>query len=368
MNITIIGAGPIGSYAGSLLANAGHSVSIYENHAQVGLPIQCTGILTSDFDEFKFPLDSFLVNTINTIDVDTPHQHLSVRQKDYIVCRKRFDNFFADLARNAGATIFLSHCFLRREGRHLIIKDSVKDEEKSITPDLVIAADGPLSPTAKAYGFYHPERKNYYGVQAIVEGNFEPHTIKTYFGRDVCPGLFAWVAPESASTARVGVATLKNSHHYFEKFMREHHFTAREIQAGAIPLYHPRQALQKDNCYLVGDASGYVKATTLGGLVPGLQQAKVLADCILHHKNYEEELGKVRRRMWLHWKLQGIFDQFNDQDWDRLVTYTRRVQTVLEKHTRDNPFPIVVKALLKEPRFLYFTKYLWGKKGVKTNF
>lgn len=363
MNIAIIGAGPIGSYAGYLLATAGHTVSIYENHSQVGLPIQCTGILTSDFDEFGLPMDSFLVNTIDAIEVNTPGQHLVVKQKDYIVCRRRFDNFFADLARNAGATIFLSHCFIRKEGQNLIIKDSVQGREKSITPEIVIAADGPLSPTAKAYGFYHPERKNYYGVQAIVEGNFELHTIKTYFGREVCPGLFAWIAPESATTARVGVATLKNSHHYFEKFMREHHFTAREIQAGAIPLYHPAQVLHQDNCYLVGDASGYVKATTLGGLVPALKQAQILAECIINGRTYEKAIAPVRRTMRLHLTMHSLFDKFSDKDWDKLVSYVNqpKIQKVFRQYTRDNPFPLVLQSLLKEPRFLYFSKYLWTK-------
>ena len=54
---------PAGCYAGYLLVKVGHKVSIYENHAQIGLPIQCTGLLTSDFDRFNLPMDSFLVNT-----------------------------------------------------------------------------------------------------------------------------------------------------------------------------------------------------------------------------------------------------------------------------------------------------------------
>ena len=53
MKIAVIGAGPIGGYAASLFAKAGHQVSIYEEHATVGCPIQCTGLLTSDFDQFQ---------------------------------------------------------------------------------------------------------------------------------------------------------------------------------------------------------------------------------------------------------------------------------------------------------------------------
>jgi len=361
MNIAIIGAGPIGGYTGYLLAQAGHKVSFYENHATVGCPIQCTGILTADFDAFGFPMESYLVNTIDTIDVYTPKRFLRVKQKDYIVHRTQFDRFFLEMAVKAGAEVFLNHSFQGREGKELVIKDSANKIEKRITPDEVIAADGPLSPTAKAYGFYHDQREHYFGIQATVEGEFEPHTIKTYFGAEVCPGLFAWVVPESDKVARVGVATVKNTKHYFDKFMQQQGFVAKELQAGTIPIYHPGQKLQQENCYVVGDAAGYVKATTLGGLVPGLQQAQILAECLIQGKSYEREIAKVRRKMWLHLKIHQILDKFSDADWDTLVQYieTSGVSKVLEQHTRDNPFPIVLKALLKEPRFLKFVRYLW---------
>ena len=38
--ITIIGGGPAGSYTGYLLAKKGFDVSIYEEHAEIGNPIQ----------------------------------------------------------------------------------------------------------------------------------------------------------------------------------------------------------------------------------------------------------------------------------------------------------------------------------------
>ncbi len=364
MNFAIIGAGPIGGYAAYLLAKAGHSISIYENHAQVGCPIQCTGILTADFDAFGFPMDSYLVNTIDTIEVFTPHQKLAVKQKDYIVHRPRFDSFFVDMAVQAGARLFLSHSFKRKEGNSLIIYDSVQKQDTYIFPDVVIAADGPLSPTAKAYGFYHPLRENFYGIQATVKGKFEPNSIKTYFGNEVCPGLFAWVVPESKTIARVGLAALKNTKHYFDKFMSENGFVAKELQAGTIPVYHPHQKLQQGNCYVVGDAAGYVKATTLGGLVPGLQQAQALADSIIQGKKYSKEVKNLRRKMRVHLQVHKMLRKFSDQDWDTLVKYVcqPKVRKVFETYTRDNPLPLVAMTLLKEPRFFYFIKYFFMHK------
>jgi digeranylgeranylglycerophospholipid reductase len=360
MEIAIIGAGPIGCYAGYLLASKGYNINIYENHPYVGSPIQCTGLLTSEFDRFGFDMSSFLVNTFENIEVYTTNQHLRVKQKEYLVCRKKFDNFFANLAIKAGVQIHVNHSFTRKEGKELIIKDTINNIEKRILPNLVIAADGPLSPTAKAYNFYHPKRENYFGMQAVVEGNFDQNSFKTYFG-DICPELFAWVVPESSTTARVGLGMRKNSRQHFNRFMQEHGFSIKEMQAGTIPIYHPKQKLVQDNCYLLGDASGYVKATTLGGLVPGLKQAQILADCIHNGKNYETEIKPLAKKLKLHLMIRKVLDKFTNDDWDKIITYIQqpKIQKVFEKYTRDNPIPLVTMALLKEPRFLLFGKYLF---------
>ena len=106
MKITIIGAGPIGCYAGYLLAKSGHDVSIYERKKEIGLPIQCTGLLTSDLDDFGFDKRSFLVNTFSEIEVNSPKQQMVFSGREYLICRKKFDNYLANLALKAGVKIF----------------------------------------------------------------------------------------------------------------------------------------------------------------------------------------------------------------------------------------------------------------------
>jgi digeranylgeranylglycerophospholipid reductase len=362
MNITIIGAGPVGCYTGYLLAKAGQQVTIYENHAEIGLPIQCTGILTADFEQFNIPLEDFLINTIEKIEVSSPSgKKFSVQQKDYIVCRKKFDNYFADLARKEGCQIFVNHSFMRKENDELIIKNNFLNKEIKINPNLVIAADGALSKTAKAYGFYHPTRQNYYGVQAVVSGDFAEKTTQTYFGKNVAPGSFIWVVPESKTKSRVGLFAIQDSKKYFDKFITENNFEVLEMQAGVIPIFNSRQVLKKSNCYLVGDASGYVKATTGGGIIPGFKQAEILVDCIVNNGNYNFKVGKLKRKMSLHLYLNKILGKFSDADWEKLIGYLdqQSIQQIFKKHTRDNPLPLVFKTVLTEPRLLYFLKHLF---------
>ena len=205
------------------------------------------------------------------------------------------------------------------------------------------------------------KRKHYYGIQAVVRGNFNPQRYRTYFGKETCPDLFAWIVPESKDIARVGLATTKNPRFYFDKFMLGKNFSVMEMQAGTIPLYHPKQKMVRDNCYLLGDASGYVKATTLGGIIPGMKQAQVLVDCIDNGKDYEVELGTLRKRMNLHLRLRKVMNKFSDKDWDSVLKLLgqEKVRKVFEEHTRENPLPLVMKTLFREPRFLKFVKYLF---------
>jgi digeranylgeranylglycerophospholipid reductase len=365
MKITVIGAGPIGCYAGYLFAKSGHDVSIYEEHSDIGLPIQCTGLLTKDFDQFNIPKEKFLINTLEEVEINSPNHQAKIKIKEYLICRQKFDRYIADLAKNEGANLFLNHSFIKRSNNNdnksrIVIKNNKTKKEIELSPDLVIAADGPLSKTSKAYGLYHTERKNYYGIQATVEGKFNAKCYKTFFGKKVCPDFFAWIVPESENIARVGLASRKSQKSYFDHFIKRNNFKILDIQAGTIPIYNPKQKLQKNNCYLVGDSSSFVKATTGGGIVPGMQQAKTLVNCINKKYDYKNEIKPLKKKMRLHLLVRKIIDNFSDKDWDRLVKIikNKEIQQILGKNSRENLLPILIKCLIKEPRLIYFSKYL----------
>tara|TARA_Y100000310_G_scaffold342898_1_gene448134 strand:+ start:1700 stop:2791 length:1092 start_codon:yes stop_codon:yes gene_type:complete len=363
MNIAIIGAGPVGSHAARLLCEKGHSVSLLEQHATVGSPIQCTGLLTSTFDEFNIPMSRFLVNRTKNIVVKTPSRfvHFS-NQNEYVVCRRKFDIYMVNRAVDAGASLFLNHHFVKRNGsKSILVKDKTEGKVKEIHFDAIIGADGPLSKTAKEFGLYS-DRTFYHGVQATVRGDFDKDTFVAQFGNNIAPGLFAWVVPEDDSTARVGLGTLQASaNSYFNKFLEVNGWTDKiAIQSGLVPLYNPNQVVAGDSCYLLGDAAGQVKATTLGGIIPGMKSAEVLAASI-DAGTYVKDLRSVRFQLWLHLRLRRMFDAFSDKDWDYLVHLMdkEKIKKILSSHTRERPSSILMKAVLKEPRFLKYTSKIF---------
>ncbi|MBI4152918.1 NAD(P)/FAD-dependent oxidoreductase [Candidatus Woesearchaeota archaeon] len=359
MRINIIGAGPIGGQTAYLLAKRGYDVHLYEDHAHVGTPVQCTGLMTLSLNDIVAPKKEFMVSTAEEQEVISPNgSKITIRSKEYIVDRTLFDNYFVNRAIDAGATLHSQHRFIHRENGFLQFRDKKNNTLVQAKRTITIGADGPISTVAKEFNMFG-QREFYYGIQARVKGKFNERKIQVFFGNSVAPELFAWIVPENNDIARVGLGTKRNATPFFQNFMKQHNFTALDMQAGPIPVYNPSIPSQniKEQAYLIGDAATQVKATTLGGLIPGLKAAQCLADAIEHNKNYQKLWKKaIGRRLWLHLKIRQVMDTFNDEEWNRFIMLIgqQKIKRIFEAHDREKPFHLFVHSLVKEPRMLPF--------------
>src|SRR3989344_7299059 len=107
--ITIVGAGPAGSYLGYLLAKQGREVTILEEHDTVGKPVQCTGIVTHSIDKFFKLKNEVKAKRLNKVIVVSKNNRISVSLGEIVMWRGKFDRFVADMAQKAGAKILMSH-------------------------------------------------------------------------------------------------------------------------------------------------------------------------------------------------------------------------------------------------------------------
>ncbi|MBI2138273.1 NAD(P)/FAD-dependent oxidoreductase [Candidatus Woesearchaeota archaeon] len=367
MNIKIIGSGTIGAYAGYLLAKEGHEVALYEDHEKIGIPCHCTGILTSSFLGMVKLREGILLNRLGKVKVVAPNNSFAILPcSDIVVDRIALDEYFTGLARDAGAKVLM--------GQKLASIDPAKKEaiiegkggRKALSYESLVSADGPNS---KVFPLLNPKikRQPWIGAQAVIRGKFDREMYEVYLNNDYCKGFFAWVVPESEESAIAGLAASERPSFHFERFMKKRFgdsFRKRisSYRGGLIPMHYPHAVCQKDGIFLVGDAGGHVKATTGGGIIPGMKAAKALVESLKTGKSYDKLLRKeIGNNLWLHLKIRKMLDRFSDEDYNRLIALMSREnpRRVIADSDREYPSAFAFKLLLAEPRLLGFVKHLF---------
>ena len=363
--ITIVGAGPAGSYLGCLLAKQGQEVTILEEHDAIGQPVQCTGIVTHSIENFFKLKNEVIAKKLNKVVVVSKNNNVSVDVDEIVMWRSKFDQFVAEMAQDAGAKILLNNKFTGFDGENTItVRDKKNNKTRKIRTDIIVGADGPYSAVAKLAGI-DSNSKNYIGMQAKVKLSMDTTSFETYFGRDF-PDFFGWCVPESEHVARLGIGCFEKAQEHFYKFLKSRTGKKDVLcwESGLIPLHNPKKIIQKGNVYLIGDAATQVKATTGGGIIPSLKAAQTLCDCIVNSKNYNKEFRKKSgRELLLHLKIRNVLNKFSDKDYDKLLDLMsqEKVKKILKKYDRDTPIPLVSNLLLREPRFLLFSRFLFAR-------
>jgi geranylgeranyl reductase family protein len=345
---SIIGAGPSGNYLAYLLAKQNNEVQVFEEHKIIGSPVQCTGILTHKLEEFV-PLDkSFVVNKINQTRVYSPNGNsinIKFQKPDLVVDRSKFDQYLADLAMKHGAVYHLESRYQSNDDKQ------VKVNGINIKSDHIIGADGPLSRVAKNNAMWC-DRKFVSGHQYTLKTSCEKDLVEFWLGI----GMFGWLVPVDEYTARVGVVSYNNPSAHLKKLisLRSPKSKILSQETGLIPIYNPKQILQKDNVSLIGDAATQVKATSFGGIVHSLKAAKLFSE---NPSNYPQLCKKnLHKDLYLSLMIRKTLDKFSSEDYDELIKLfsKQKVQTILETNSRDYPTKFILDLILAQPRFLKF--------------
>src|SRR3989338_10011595 len=365
----IIGAGPAGNYLGYLLAKNNIQTTIYEEHSEIGRPIQCTGILTPSITELMKLDNEFVVNKMNYAELFSENQHVRIRIQDIIVDRTKFDLHIARMAEQAGAVIKTSHKFIGiKDGRLQFRKEDSFIETIQTKHDFLIGADGPNSTIAK---LINPTAKikYYIGKQVLVKNKFEKDTFQVYLGNNIAPKFFCWCVPENESYSRIGVAALEQPCKYFDALLQrikqKMNIEQKDIisyQGGLIPVYDPKfkvsmyDKINNIQLAVIGDAALQIKATTGGGIIPGMRAAIPLTEHILKGKSYESGLKQLNKELKLHLLLRNTLNKFTDKDYDNLLELLKNpsLKEELHKTDRDSSTKLIIKLLIKEPRLLRY--------------
>jgi len=352
--ISVIGSGPAGNYFAYLAAKKGYEVNVYEEHSQIGDPIQCSGVVTPEIKKYITLPKKIIVNRIKKVCFYSPDGNSFETKipEDYVFNRKLLDQHIASLANKAGANFyfkkrFIDYSRISKDVLRLKFKDSSNDT------NILVGADGPYSSVAKSANLFD-NRKFIMGTQARANADIRnKNTVEIFLGY----GEFGWLIPENEEVARIGVVSEGNNLLDFNSLMKKCNASRICFQSGMIPLYNPYIKTSSDGVYLIGDAATMVKAATHGSILYSMIAGKCLLKSINENLDYDSLWRKkLGFDLWLNLKIRNTLAKFSDNDFNDLVKYfsNEKMKNILASNVRDFPSRFILKLLASEPRLAKF--------------
>lgn len=371
-DVVVIGAGPVGSAAARCLAEKGVSVLMLEEHGTIGYPVQCAGLLSSSaFAECNVSTHSIYREISGAKIFGSSGEPVSFdagKTKAYVVDRGLLDSEMAIKSVDAGATLRTKTSVVSvNAGKHIIHTAGGED----VSYKILIAADGPRSVAARSLGV-PTSQFIYSGIQAEVLYESDATQVELY--PNAAPEFFAWAIPISKTRARIGLCGTKNVPELFAAFKKQ--FTTMNVHSvtGTIPI-GVRKETYGNGWMLAGDAAGFPKPTSGGGVYTGVRSARYAADVAIKALELGDTSAKALSGYENLWKNDfgrelsvglaalKIRRSMSTSDMDAGIDVLRDPEIlamIAESGDMDRPAALI-KLLLKRPEVLA----LGGKIGFK---
>ena len=306
-SVAVVGGSAAGLFSALLLSRKGVPVRVFERIEALD-PEARTLIVTSRLRRLLGPIaEASVVNEIRKFELFTDGRAATVPLKspDLIVERRALIKNLAAEAQRSGATLELGRRFhaLHPNGRGLVLEvercaDGGREEAHA---GAVIGGDGASSRVAQIAGW--PALETVPLIQAIVPlpKGMSRDTVRVWFVPQDTP-YFYWLIPESETRGALGLIgeSGANMRSLLERFLEKRGLEPIEFQGARIPAYTGWVPVQRQVgngwVYLVGDAAGQVKVSTVGGIVTGFRGALGVVEAILAG-NARAELRTLRREL-----------------------------------------------------------------------
>lgn len=361
-DVIVAGAGPAGSAAARECARYGLSVLCLEEHGTIGYPVQCAGLLSTEaFAECRVRSERSVLNKITGARViaGTGSELLidAGKTKALVVDRGTLDREMAEAAADAG-TVFRLRTAVQDVRNDTVITRGVNGHEEFRT-DILIAADGPRSTVARLTGMGRA-RTYLAGIQADMPGECNPQYVRLY--PDASPDFFGWVIPTGPGRIRVGLCGRSQVKERFTLFAASFGTSTTHCVTGTLPLGVMKRTYT-DRILFIGDAAGFPKPTSGGGVYTGVRSARHAAAVTARaceQGRFDEQILAGYERLWQEdfgreletgYRLFEVRQKISKEDTDALVRALNTpslIRTIEQYGDMDRPSALV-KRLLASP-------------------
>jgi flavin-dependent dehydrogenase len=295
---------------------------------------------------------------------------IPLQEPDLIIERSTLIRGLAHEAQEHGARLELGRRFASLEGTgagvELAFERAGSSAGERVVAESVVGADGAYSSVARAAGW--PQQPTVPLVQALVDlpQGMPADSVRVWFRPDDTP-YFYWLIPESGSRGVLGLIGVdgQETRRCLDRFMEEKRFRPLGYQGARIPAYirwiPVERRVGRGRVFLVGDAAGQVKVSTVGGIVTGFRGAVGVSEAILRNGS-SPELRALRRELTVHLLIRRSLHRFRQDDYSRLVdSISGSVLQSLGRVSRDEAARVLWHVCRSRPQLL-----LTGLRGLLT--
>lgn len=287
--VLIVGGGPAGSAAASLLAKEGvETVLIDRDHSFVK---PCGGgIPFAAFSELGIPPETVRKNIDHVRIVSPSGEDVRIRLNGSaiaIVERCDFDSALRRKAVKDGARLYEAEFRGFSDIGRTIKAEIVMDNTiKNIEADFVIAADGVNSRVRTALGI-SPVASFIAISGKIKAGNTD--CCEFWFGSAHAPNFYSWVFPQSEGiSAGTGSFSGKRIKELWQRFLlrRDINAMGSKLRGYRIPLWKG-DLYNKGRVLFAGDAAGHVMPLSYEGIYYAMRSGELAASALISGKVIE---------------------------------------------------------------------------------
>jgi len=373
MDIAIVGGGPAGLLAAARCAETGLDVVLLEEHPVIGEPTHCAGVISLETAELTKIPEDVVLKRLRHARLHSPSGEScdiewdgNGREQVLAIDRGDFDKALAVEASEAGA----------------LICTGVRVSEVSIEEDGVrLAADGHVLRTKAcvlACGVsYRFQRQLGLGLPgrlahtAQLELDAAPSDcVELHFGRSVAQDGFAWILPVARGRRdrlKVGVMAAADAGVYLGRLLQRPEVRQRfEAEPGPpIRRLLPIKAIGKTyapRMLAIGDAGGFTKPTTGGGIFYSLLTASLAAETLIegfqegrldeaflsrYEQRWRERLApELRAATW----FRRLLTRLTDAEIDAVVQMlaTDDIRALIRRTARFNWHGELIRAIVRQ--------------------